>query len=101
MKFLSFIVLMMLFNSALGQAVPNQAIINPVLVIHGGAGTIVKQNMSPEKERAYTEGLETALKKGYAILQQGGSSLDAVVTVVKALEDNPLFNAGKGCCIYK
>ena len=96
MKFLSFIVLMMLFNSALGQAVPNQAIINPVLVIHGGAGTILKQNMSPEKERAYTEGLETALKKGYAILQQGGSSLDAVVTVVKALEDNPLFNAGKG-----
>ena len=52
--------------------------------------------MSPEKEKAYTTSLEEALRKGYAILENGGSSLDAVEAVVVTLEDNPLFNAGKG-----
>ena len=89
MKFLSTIYLLLLFNSAFAQS-------KPVLVIHGGAGTILKSNMTVEKERSYTEGLESALKAGYGILQNGGTSLDAVEAVVKVLEDNPSFNAGKG-----
>jgi beta-aspartyl-peptidase (threonine type) len=67
-----------------------------VLVIHGGAGTILKSQMTPEKEKAYTEALNTALDKGYAILKNGGSSLDAVEACIRYMEDNPLFNAGKG-----
>jgi beta-aspartyl-peptidase (threonine type) len=67
-----------------------------VLVIHGGAGTILKSQMTPEKEKAYTEALNTALEKGQAVLQKGGTALDAVVASVRFLEDNPLFNAGKG-----
>ncbi|MBO9150983.1 isoaspartyl peptidase/L-asparaginase [Chitinophaga sp. MAH-28] len=67
-----------------------------VLVIHGGAGTILKKNMTPEKEAAYRSALETSLKKGYDVLQAGGSSLDAVEAAIHVLEDNPLFNAGKG-----
>jgi L-asparaginase / beta-aspartyl-peptidase len=67
-----------------------------VLVIHGGAGTILKSQMSPEKEKAYTDALNEALKKGSGILSKGGSALDAVEASVRILEDNPLFNAGKG-----
>ncbi|MBC7826714.1 MAG: isoaspartyl peptidase/L-asparaginase [Chitinophagaceae bacterium] len=96
MKFLSLIFLGFVFNSVLAQSGVQQNRIRPVLVIHGGAGTILKKNMSPEKEKAYMQGLEDALRKGYAILEGGGSSLDAVEAVVKELEDNPLFNAGKG-----
>jgi L-asparaginase / beta-aspartyl-peptidase len=66
------------------------------LVIHGGAGTITKANMTPEKEKAYKEVLNQALKTGYAILEKGGSSLDAVEATVRVMEDSPLFNAGKG-----
>jgi len=67
-----------------------------VLVIHGGAGTILKSQMTPEKEKAYTEALNGALAKGQAILQRGGTAMDAVEASVRHLEDNPLFNAGKG-----
>jgi L-asparaginase / beta-aspartyl-peptidase len=67
-----------------------------VLVIHGGAGTILKSQMTPEKEKAYTDALNTALEKGYAILKDGGTALDAVEASVRYMEDNPLFNAGKG-----
>jgi L-asparaginase / beta-aspartyl-peptidase len=67
-----------------------------VLVIHGGAGTILQKNMTPEQEAAYKAGLTAALQKGYAVLKNNGSSLDAVTEAVKVLEDNPLFNAGKG-----
>lgn len=66
------------------------------IAIHGGAGTITRKNMSAEMEKAYREGLTQALQKGYAVLQSGGSSLDAVEAAVMAMEDNPLFNAGKG-----
>jgi beta-aspartyl-peptidase (threonine type) len=66
------------------------------IAIHGGAGTITRKNMSPEMDKAYRQGLEAALKKGYGILEKGGSSLDAVEATVRELEDNPLFNAGKG-----
>jgi len=69
---------------------------NPVLVIHGGAGTILKSQMTPEKEAAYTAALTLALQKGYDTLKKGGTALDAVEISVRILENNPLFNAGKG-----
>ncbi|MFL6528097.1 MAG: isoaspartyl peptidase/L-asparaginase family protein [Chthoniobacterales bacterium] len=68
----------------------------PALVIHGGAGTIDRSKMTPEKEKAHREGLENALRIGWDILQRGGSALDATETAVRSLEDNPLFNAGRG-----
>src|SRR5213083_2135911 len=66
------------------------------LVVHGGAGTIERSKMTPEKEQEYRAGLENALRAGREILQRGGSSLDAVEAVVRVLEDDPHFNAGKG-----
>ncbi|GAB4092179.1 isoaspartyl peptidase/L-asparaginase family protein [Flaviaesturariibacter terrae] len=67
-----------------------------MLVIHGGAGTILKKNMTPELEAAYQRGLQAALRAGYAILSRGGSALDAVEATVRVLEDDSLFNAGRG-----
>jgi L-asparaginase / beta-aspartyl-peptidase len=66
------------------------------LVIHGGAGTIERSKMTPEREREYRTGLERALTAGYEILKKGGSSLDATEAAVRVLEDDPHFNAGKG-----
>jgi L-asparaginase / beta-aspartyl-peptidase len=66
------------------------------LAIHGGAGTILKENMTPELEKAYTEKLNEALEKGYAILAKNGTAIEAVEATIKVLEDSPLFNAGKG-----
>src|SRR5881409_3402812 len=66
------------------------------LVIHGGAGTIDRAKMTPEKEHEYRAGLERALRAGYEILKRGGSSLDATESAVRVLEDDPHFNAGKG-----
>lgn len=66
------------------------------IAIHGGAGTILKNTMTPEKEKAYLDGLKNAIEAGETILKNGGSSLDAVEKAVRSLEDNPLFNAGKG-----
>ncbi|MCS5645267.1 MAG: isoaspartyl peptidase/L-asparaginase [Candidatus Marinimicrobia bacterium] len=66
------------------------------LVIHGGAGTITKKNMSLEKESAYRDKLTEALAAGFEILEKGGSSMDAVETTIRIMEDSPLFNAGKG-----
>lgn len=66
------------------------------LLIHGGAGTLLPGAMTEEKELAYRDGLAKALEAGYAILKDGGPSLIAVELAVKVLEDNPLFNAGKG-----
>lgn len=66
------------------------------LAIHGGAGTILKSAMTPELEAEYCGGLEAALKAGWAVLDRGGSALDAVEEAVTSLEDFPLFNAGRG-----
>jgi len=66
------------------------------LVIHGGAGTIERSKMTPQKEHEYRAGLERALRAGYEILKRGGSSLDATESAVRVLEDDPHFNAGKG-----
>jgi beta-aspartyl-peptidase (threonine type) len=67
-----------------------------VMVIHGGAGTILKKNMTPEKEAAYIAVLTQALQEGYKQIQAGKSSLDAVEATIHILENSPLFNAGKG-----
>jgi len=66
------------------------------IAIHGGAGTILKSQMTAEKEKEYKDGLLAALQAGYEILENGGTSIDAVEAAVVSLEDNPLFNAGKG-----
>lgn len=66
------------------------------LVIHGGAGPLPENLGSEELERPYHNALQTALLSGYKILQQGGSSIEAVLTATMMLEDCPLFNAGKG-----
>jgi len=66
------------------------------LVIHGGAGTIKRENMTPEKEKAYETALGIALDSGYAVLKRGGKSPEAVIAAIKVMEDSPLFNAGKG-----
>ena len=66
------------------------------IAIHGGAGTILKNTMTPEKEKAYLDGLKNAIEAGETILKNGGTSLDAVEMAIRSLEDNPLFNAGKG-----
>jgi len=66
------------------------------IAIHGGAGTLVKGMMTPEKERAYKIALQKALDKGYAILENGGTAVDSVEQAVNILENSPLFNAGKG-----
>lgn len=67
-----------------------------VLVIHGGAGTILKENMSDEMEAEYRAVLTEALQVGYDVIQGGNSSLDAVEQTIHVMEESPLFNAGKG-----
>lgn len=74
---------------------------NYTLVIHGGAGTILRSAMSPEKEMIYRKSLENALNKGFELLSRGNSALDAVRAAVVVLEDDPIFNAGKGSVFTK
>ena len=71
------------------------------LVIHGGAGTIVKEDMTPELELAYRTALKEALQAGYAVLENEGSAITAVKAAVIVLEDNLLFNAGRGAVFTK
>jgi len=71
------------------------------LALHGGAGTILKQDMTPDLEAAYLAGLEDALKAGYAVLEEGGTAINAVKATVVVLEDNMLFNAGRGSVFTK
>jgi beta-aspartyl-peptidase (threonine type) len=75
---------------------PNMEIKKIGLAVHGGAGTIERSKMTPEKESEYRAGLERALAAGYEILKRGGSSLDATEAAVRVLEDDPHFNAGRG-----
>jgi beta-aspartyl-peptidase (threonine type) len=85
---------------ALGPAPARAAAPHPIAIaIHGGAGVMDRAKMTPEREAAYRAGLTTALHAGYAILERGGSSLDAVAAVVRTLEDDPLFNAGRGAVL--
>ena len=96
MKTLFLLVMLCCMKTVVAQKDNNIGKKNIALVIHGGAGTILKQSMTVETEKAYKESLEKALQEGYRILNKGGSAIDAVEACVKILEDNPLFNAGKG-----
>jgi beta-aspartyl-peptidase (threonine type) len=71
------------------------------IVVHGGAGVINRADMTPEREALYRSGLEAARDAGYSVLERGGSSLDAVTAAVRTLEDDPLFNAGKGAVLNR
>jgi len=71
------------------------------IAVHGGAGTLSRRETSAEQERAYAEGLNAALDAGYAVLERGGASLDAAIAAVCVLEDNPLFNAGRGAVLTR
>ncbi len=71
------------------------------LVIHGGAGNITPALMNKEQEARYHAGLKCALDCGYAVLEKGGNAVDAVVAAISCMEDNPIFNAGKGAVFTK
>ena len=71
------------------------------IVIHGGAGTILKSDMTPELEQAYEAALEEALHAGYSVLEEGGTAVNAVKAAIVVLEDNVLFNAGRGSVFTK
>jgi L-asparaginase / beta-aspartyl-peptidase len=70
-----------------------------VIVIHGGAGVIEPARMTPEHAASFRAGLAAALDAGYAVLERGGSSLDAVSAAVRTMEDDPQFNAGRGAVL--
>ena len=69
------------------------------IVIHGGAGTILKENMTPELEKEYRKVLAEAVEVGHSILKAGGTSQEAVEKTIHVMEDSPLFNAGKGAVL--
>ncbi len=74
---------------------------NFTIAIHGGAGTILKEDMTAELEQAYSIGLQQALDVSYAVLEQGGTAVNAVKAALVILEDNVLFNAGRGAVFTK
>lgn len=74
---------------------------NYTIVIHGGAGTILKEDMTPELEQAYLSGLQNALDVSFAVLEEGGSAINAIKAALVILEDNILFNAGRGSVFTK
>lgn len=78
---------------ATGQAVAADKF---AIAIHGGAGTITRDSMTPEREARYEAKLAEAVNAGYAVLEKGGTSMDAIVVAIQILEDSPLFNAGRG-----
>lgn len=79
------------------MAATNKSLSNPIrLVIHGGAGTIVREKMTAERESGYRQVLTESLHAGHAILATGGTGIDAVIAAIAVMEDSPLFNAGKG-----
>ena len=90
-------------NKAKPSSEPLKALENSIkmkenfgIVIHGGAGTILKANMNDSLETAYIDKLKEAISVGYDILKNGGTSLEAVTQTINIMEDSPLFNAGKG-----
>jgi beta-aspartyl-peptidase (threonine type) len=87
---------LILLLSAAGSAFAQDKNSRYIMVMHGGAGTILKKNMTAEKEGAYRAAMTKALQTGYDAIKSGKSSLDAVELAIHVLEDSPLFNAGKG-----
>jgi isoaspartyl peptidase/L-asparaginase-like protein (Ntn-hydrolase superfamily) len=72
---------------------------HPILLIHGGAGAITKGEATPEREAAIRDALRASLRDGFAILENGGTALDAVEAAVRSMEDSPFFNAGRGAAL--
>ena len=92
--------LILLFVACGPSSDKNVSTTQPIgIVIHGGAGTILRKNMTPEKEAAYRSVLTQAVQVGYDILKNGGSSQEAVEKTIHVMEDSPLFNAGKGAVL--
>ena len=71
------------------------------IAIHGGAGAVPRATLSVEREQLYRAGLAAALDEGFSVLERRGSSLDAVAAAVRILEDDPLFNAGRGAALTR
>ena len=94
-------IIIIIFSIFLGCKNNNEANNTPTfgILIHGGAGTILKKNMSSEKEAEYRKTLKKAIEVGYKILKTGGNSQDAVEKTIHIMEDSPLFNAGKGAVL--
>jgi beta-aspartyl-peptidase (threonine type) len=100
----AFIFSALLFSACNNGKKSNQAIVEKPLpakqewaiVIHGGAGVITRDKMTPDMDKQYREALAFALNTGKKILADGGTALDAVEKTINTMEDNPLFNAGKG-----
>lgn len=88
--------LTMLFSAALLSVGVSANEPDVAIAIHGGAGTILKENMTPEREKAYLSKLEEAISHGYALLKAGAPGEQAVVETIQILESSPLFNAGIG-----
>jgi len=90
--------LLVLLLAGIFPWIPASAVERPayVVAIHGGAGTILRENMTPDQEREYHEALRVAMQTAAATLESGGTALDAVVAAIVTMEDSPLFNAGKG-----
>ncbi len=90
------LIALIVMTGAPGGSVSQAAEAKFGIVVHGGAGTLKRTSLTPEKEAAYRDKLSEAIRVGQKILRDGGSSLDAVEAAVRILEDSPLFNAGKG-----
>jgi beta-aspartyl-peptidase (threonine type) len=80
----------------MAQAQDNDAAPEWAIVVHGGAGIIERERMTPETEQAYRDAMAQSLERGSAVLEAGGSSLDAIEAVIRGLEDDPMFNSGRG-----
>lgn len=95
--FLSFVVILLINCNTKQEHKNEDTNEQPIaIVIHGGAGTILKENMTDSLENAYLTVLDEAISTGYNMLNNGSKSIDVVEAVIKILEDSPLFNAGKG-----
>ena len=88
-KYLKLITILLFFSC-------EKSVNNYAIVIHGGAGTVIRENTPKELQVKYEDKLREALEVGYSILEQGGKSIDAVEETIKILEDSELFNAGRG-----
>lgn len=98
-RLIPFVLLAMVFGCSQTKPSDTQEAPDPgkiAVVIHGGAGTIKRENMDASTEKAYREKLEEALRTAYGILEEGGSSCEAIQSAIVLLEDSPLFNAGVG-----
>ncbi len=98
-KIYTFLLILTLSGICLAQSQNSETSKKAVLVIHGGAGTILKENLSPEKEAELLETMGKALMKGYKVIKKGKSSEEAIIAAINHLEDDPNFNAGKGAVL--